>query len=231
MTEFPSTTEITVASSLLLLSYGPVFISPTRSRSVGESSYASKWCDEGTSNLSLSLGSNGSGSCGSALSSDGNGRGFEIDYAGDRFHLMNLKIARKRRSQVAWGSFNSVSSVCDLSICSVVSKEESSCLSTGSSEVTTTASRIKLKNQKSNEKVRTDVKKKKNECSRSSCIRRRAKDILEFLSSASSSSEVQIRQSLGNTPDTSKALRMLLKMEEVKRFGTGGRLDPYIYKV
>ncbi|KAJ0246747.1 hypothetical protein HA466_0172450 [Hirschfeldia incana] len=222
MTEFPSTTEITVASSLLLLSYRPVFISPTRSRSVEESSYASKWCDEGTSNLSLSLGSTGSGSWGSALSSDGNNRGFEIKYAGDRFSLMNLKIARKRRSQVTWGSFNFVHSVCNLSTCSIVSKEESSCLSTGSSEV---------RNQKSCEKVRVDVKKKKNESSRSSSIRRRAKDILEFLSSASSSDEVHIRQILGNTPDTSKALRMLLRMEEVKRFGTGGRLDPYIYKV
>jgi hypothetical protein len=53
---------------------------------------------------------------------------------------------------------------------------------------------------------------------------------LEFLSSESSS-EVHIRQILGDSPDTSKALRMLLKMEEVKRFGTGGRLDPFIYKV
>ncbi|KAJ4896080.1 Uncharacterized protein Rs2_22874 [Raphanus sativus] len=223
MMEFPSTTEITVASSLLLLSYGPVFISPTRSRSVEESSYESKWCDEGTSNLSLSL---RSGSCGSALSSDGNNRGRDL------FHLMDFKIARKRRSQVTWGSFNFVNSVCNLFICSLDSKEESSCLSTASSEVTTTAGRIKLRNQKSYEKVRVDVKKKKkNESSRSSSIRRRAKDILEFLSSASSASEVDIRQVLGNTPDTSKALRMLLKMEEVKRFGTGGTLDPYIYKI
>ncbi|CAG7865832.1 unnamed protein product [Brassica rapa] len=205
MTEFPSTTEITVASSLLLLSYGPVFISPTRLGSVEKSSYVSKWREEGSSNLSLILKSTGSGSFGSALSSDGNDRGFEIKYAGDRFSLMNLKIARKRRSQVTWGSFNFVNSVCDLSTCSVDSKEESSCLSTGSSEVTTTASRSKLRNQKSHERVRVEVKKK--ESSRSSSIRRRAKDILEFLSSASAS-EVQIRQILGNTPDTSKALRM-----------------------
>lgn len=52
-----------------------------------ESSYESKWCDEGTSNLSLmSLRSTGSGSCGSALSSDGNNRGR------DRFHLMDFKV-------------------------------------------------------------------------------------------------------------------------------------------
>ncbi|CAN7095285.1 unnamed protein product [Brassica rapa subsp. narinosa] len=205
MTEFPSTTERTAASSLLLLSYAPVFISPTRLASVEKSSYVSKWREEGSSNLSLILKSTGSGSFGSALSSDGNDRGFEIKFAGDRFRLMNLKIARKRRSQVTWGSFDFVNSVCDLSTCSVDSKEESSCLSTGSSEVTTTASRVKLRNQKSYERVRVEVKKK--ESSRSSSIRRRAKDILEFLSSASAS-EVQIRQILGNTPDTSKALRM-----------------------
>ncbi|XP_009116446.2 uncharacterized protein LOC103841649 isoform X1 [Brassica rapa] len=228
MTEFPSTTERTAASSLLLLSYAPVFFSPTRLGSVEKTSYVSKWCDEGSSNLSLILKSTGSGSFGSALSSDGNDRGFKIKFAGDRFSLMNLKIARKRRSQVTWGSFNFVNSVCDLSTCSVDSKEESSCLSTCSSEVSTTASRVKLRNQKSHERVRVEVKKK--ESSRSSSIRRRAKDILEFLSSASAS-EVQIRQILGNTPDTSKALRMLLQMEEVKRFGTGGRLDPYIYKI
>lgn len=104
-----------------------------------------------------------------------------------------------------------MNSVCNLFICSLDSKEESSCLSTASSEVTTTAGRIKLRNQKSYEKVRVDVKKKKkNESSRSSSIRRRAKDILEFLSSASSASEVDIRQVLGNTPDTSKALRMYI---------------------
>ncbi|KAG2258558.1 hypothetical protein Bca52824_077852 [Brassica carinata] len=215
MTEFPSTTEITVASSLLLLSYGPVFFSPTRLGSVEKSSYVSKWCDEGSSNLSLILKSTGSGSFGLVLSSDGNDRGFEIKYAGDRFSLMNLKVRTLHHVSVTCESFNFVNSVCDLSTCSVDSKEELSCLSTGSSE-------------KSYERVRVEVKKK--ESSRSSSIRRRAKDILEFLSSASAS-EVQIRQILGNTPDTSKALRMLLKMEEVQRFGTRGRLDPYIYKI
>ncbi|KAG2288357.1 hypothetical protein Bca52824_047961 [Brassica carinata] len=68
--------------------------------------------------------------------------------------LYQAMIARKRHSQVTLGSFNFVNSVCDLSACSVDSKEESSCLSTGSSEVSTTASRIKLINQKSYEKLR-----------------------------------------------------------------------------
>ncbi|CAA7060590.1 unnamed protein product [Microthlaspi erraticum] len=233
MAEFPCAIERTAASSLLLLSYGPVFFSPTRSGSVEESSYVSKWCDEGSSNLSLILGSTGSRSCASAVSSDGsfgksNDSGFKINYSGDPFHLVNFKTPRKRRSQVICESFNSkptqvkMNSACDLSTCSVDSKDESSCLSTGSSEVSSIQSRAKLRNQ--------TKKKKEYSTGRSISIRRRAKDILEFLSSASSS-EVHIRQILGDSPDTSKALRMLLKMEEVKRFGTGGRLDPYIYKV
>uniref|UniRef100_A0A0D3BVM8 Uncharacterized protein n=1 Tax=Brassica oleracea var. oleracea TaxID=109376 RepID=A0A0D3BVM8_BRAOL len=90
--------------------------------------------------------------------------------------LYQAMIARKRHSQVTLGSFNFVNSVCDLSACSVDSKEESSCLSTGSSEVSTTASRIKLINQKSYEKLRVPL-------------------LLRFKS--------------GNTPDTSKALRIL----------------------
>ncbi|VVB06041.1 unnamed protein product [Arabis nemorensis] len=186
MVEFPSTIERTVASSLLLLSYGPVFFSPTRSESVEESSYVSKWCDEGSSNLSLRLGSNGSGSrsCGSDLSSDGsfgksNDHGFKINYTGDPFHLVNFKrVISPHAPLIPKMSPHA---------CQLVQ-------------------------------------------ARSSSIRRRAKAILEFLSSVSSS-EVRIRQILGDSPDTSKALRMLLKMEEVKRFGTGGRLDPYIYKI
>ncbi|CAN8254405.1 unnamed protein product [Cochlearia groenlandica] len=245
MTEFPSTTERTVASSLLLLSYGPVLFSHTRSRSVEDSSCVKKLCNEG----SLMLGSNtGSRSCGSDLSSDGsfanrNDLGFKFDFnGGDPFRLVDFKTARKRRSQVTWGSMSynkaensMMNHVYDLSTCSVDSKEESSCLSTGSNDVSSIES--KIKNQRSKEKLRvveeeakSKRKKKESSSSRSSSIRRRAKDILEFLSLASSS-EVQIRLILGDSPDTSKALRMLLKMEEVKRYGTGGRLDPYIYKV
>ncbi|XP_010504673.1 PREDICTED: uncharacterized protein LOC104781651 isoform X1 [Camelina sativa] len=241
MAEYPSAIERAVASSLLVLSYGPVFFSPTRSESVEESSYVRKWCDEGSSNLSLKLGSSGSRSCGSALSSDGSfgksdDRGFNINYTGDPFHLVNFKTARKRRSQVIWGSFNfkpthlMMNPASDLLSTSSVDSKDESCLSTGSSEVSRIESRIKVGNQRSNEKLRGERKKMKDSSSRSSSIRRRAKDILEFLSSESSS-EVHIRQILGDSPDTSKALRMLLKMSEVKRFGTGGRLDPFIYKI
>nr|XP_025886244.1 uncharacterized protein LOC112941257 [Solanum lycopersicum] len=62
-------------------------------------------------------------------------------------------------------------------------------------------------------------------------MRRRAEAILKVLSSHGCASEVRIRQLLGDSPDTSKALRILLRLEEVKRTGAGGRTDPYVYVV
>ncbi|KAK9921966.1 hypothetical protein M0R45_030458 [Rubus argutus] len=61
-------------------------------------------------------------------------------------------------------------------------------------------------------------------------LRRKAEAILNLLSQGCYS-EVKIRQTLGDSPDTSKALRLLLKFEEVKRSGAGGRRCPYIYTV
>ncbi|EPS68497.1 hypothetical protein M569_06276, partial [Genlisea aurea] len=58
----------------------------------------------------------------------------------------------------------------------------------------------------------------------------RAEAILRILLTGKTS-EVKIRQLLGDSPSTSKALRMLLKLDEVKRVGAGGRHDPYIYMV
>ncbi|XP_060177334.1 uncharacterized protein LOC132607400 [Lycium barbarum] len=59
-------------------------------------------------------------------------------------------------------------------------------------------------------------------------LRRRAEAVLRVLSHGSIS-EVRIREQIGNSPDTSKALRMLLKQGKVKRSGAGGPSDPYIY--
>ncbi|XP_057781619.1 uncharacterized protein LOC130999930 [Salvia miltiorrhiza] len=58
----------------------------------------------------------------------------------------------------------------------------------------------------------------------------KAAAIMRFLADGSAS-EVMIRQLLGDSPSTSKALRMLLKLQAVKRFGAGGRSDPYIYMI
>ncbi|MQL77529.1 hypothetical protein Taro_009927, partial [Colocasia esculenta] len=60
-------------------------------------------------------------------------------------------------------------------------------------------------------------------------VRLRAKAIMEFLSERGCTSEVRIRAAIGDSPDTSKALRMLLKLDQVKRSGTGGRPDPFLY--
>lgn len=83
-----------------------------------------------------------------------------------------------------------------------ISKEES-CLSTGSNEVSSTESRIKAT---SHEKLHGESKKKESS-HRSSSVRRKAGKILEFLDD-SCSSELKIRQVLGDSADTSKALRM-----------------------
>jgi len=81
-----------------------------RSESVEESSYVRKWCHEGSSNLSLMLGSSGSRSCGSALSSDGSfgmseDREFKINYTGDPFRLMNFKVRNSSSSRLCFRVF------------------------------------------------------------------------------------------------------------------------------
>ncbi|XP_058095720.1 uncharacterized protein LOC131241088 isoform X2 [Magnolia sinica] len=65
---------------------------------------------------------------------------------------------------------------------------------------------------------------------KSTSLRRRAEAILNFLGEGCAS-ELRIREAIGNSPDTSKALRMLLRLEEVKRSGVGGRMDPFLYVV
>ncbi|KAJ3683842.1 hypothetical protein LUZ60_014069 [Juncus effusus] len=59
---------------------------------------------------------------------------------------------------------------------------------------------------------------------------RRGEQIIEFLMTCGRGvTEVEIRKELGNGPDTSKALRLLMKHAEVKRSGAGGRKNPYLY--
>lgn len=118
------------------------------------------------------------------------------------FDSIAMQIARKRRTNVVYSSVDSklVTHSKNLEI-DDLSKEES-CLSTGSNEVSSTESRIIAA---SCEKPHRDSKKK--ESHRSSSIRRKAGKILEFLDT-SASSEVKIRQVLGDNADTSKALRM-----------------------
>ncbi|KAH9315103.1 hypothetical protein KI387_023730 [Taxus chinensis] len=60
-------------------------------------------------------------------------------------------------------------------------------------------------------------------------IELRCTAIQKFLMEATTGSEKRIRQMFGDNPDTSKALRMLVKKHRVKRFGSGGRSDPFVY--
>ncbi|CAN6978670.1 unnamed protein product [Brassica oleracea var. botrytis] len=218
MTEFPSSIEREVASSLLLLSSDPiVFSSPSSDRSGSEEGNRSL-CGEIDGQVSMSFVSKRS--CDSAISNSGSSyrKRSEDDF-------MNFKIARKRRTNVVYSSVDSklVTHSKNLEI-DDLSKEES-CLSTGSNEVSSTESRIIAA---SCEKPHRDSKKK--ESHRSSSIRRKAGKIMEFLDT-SASSELKIRQVLGDNADTSKALRMLVKIGYVKRSGAGGKHHPFIYKI
>ncbi|WZY82221.1 hypothetical protein YC2023_028605 [Brassica napus] len=203
MTEFPSSIEIEVASSLLLLlSSDPiVFSSPSSHRSGSEEENRSL-CGEIHGQVSMSLVSKRS--CDSAISNSGSSyrKRSEDDFMNFKVRFRDslgvglFYIARKRRTNVVYSSVDSKNLEID-----DLSKEES-CLSTGSNEVSSTESRIIAA---SCEKPHRDSKKK--ESHRSSSIRRKAGKILEFLDT-SASSEVKIRQVLGDNADTSKALRM-----------------------
>ncbi|XP_024004179.1 uncharacterized protein LOC18027810 [Eutrema salsugineum] len=173
----------------------------------------------GQGSLSLSFVTTGTRSCDSSISNNDSSRKRS---EGD---IMNFKIAKKLRTKVIWSSADlKPTKNPEFDALSSDSKEES-CLSTGSSEISSTESRIKIT---SHEKPYRESKKK--ESHRSSSVRRRAVKIMEFLST-SCSSEVKIRQVLGDSADTSKALRMLLKMGYVKRSGAGGKHEPFIYKI
>jgi len=72
----------------------------------------------------------------------------------------------------------------------------------------------------------TKQKKKKDVGSR---LKLRSIAVQKFLIDQTTGSERSIRKACGDTPDTSKALRMLVKEYKVKRFGSGGRSDPFVY--
>ncbi|CAN0907759.1 hypothetical protein LINGRAHAP2_LOCUS24969, partial [Linum grandiflorum] len=141
-----------------------------------------------------------------------------------RGYDMKLKISRKKRSKVYWSSMTRHKPV------HVVYRPPSKSDSIASSCLSSNSAAASQKSQTKNTDPSFAGKRRKKQGSGSSLIKHRAESILKLLASGSST-EVRIRQLLGNSPDTSKALRMLLRRNEVKRSGTGGRQDPYIYKV
>ncbi|KAG5126659.1 hypothetical protein JHK82_027494 [Glycine max] len=232
MSSFPSSVERTVASSLLLLNTTSLS-SPSLSKFqsgynssvvVPERRSGSKRLRE----ISVSYGSSKSSS--SSLTNDddddddGDSSEKEIKSrsvsfsAVTRYHQMKLEIARKIRSKVAWttscsgdrkpnaGELAKVLSPASLS------GEVSSCLSSSSSGISSERSLRYAKRCRgaivSVAGVNCETAAPSRCRAGSPNLRRRGEAILKLLSCCGGSSEVKIRQMLGDSPDTSKALRM-----------------------
>lgn len=121
---------------------------------------------------------------------------------------------RKRRTKVIWSSDSEHPEVVLALPATVSSKSESteaSCLSSTSSAASSARSCYEIRSMKRNQMESCENPKRRKVDSGygsgSSYMRRQAEKILDFLSRGSSS-EVRIRQVLGDSPDTSKALRM-----------------------
>ncbi|BFG38098.1 hypothetical protein CerSpe_243720 [Prunus speciosa] len=149
---------------------------------------------------------------------------------------MKLKSVRRSRSktQTSWKTVSGSSATASFRS---ETTAESSCVSTSSSAASSARSQSRSRhsswawNCRGASKlsmVREEPRKRKR-LSFSTHMRRKAEAILKLLSGGCCFSEVKIRQTIGDSPDTSKALRMLLKLEKVKRSGIGGRYNPYIY--
>ncbi|XVF75786.1 hypothetical protein PTKIN_Ptkin13bG0214900 [Pterospermum kingtungense] len=208
---FPSPLERTVASALLLLSTPP-------SKLIGSC------CDHGEKKRKTRM-TTESSSCISSLTADDQfsprKEKLRIIAAVAHCHDIKLKVAKKRRSKI-YRSFDSKK------ISSDMVTVETSCLSSSSSASGNSSARSRPKTIKG-EKTKA-AKQRKRRGGGSPPMRRRAEAILKLLSGGCFS-EVNIRRVLGDSPETSKALRMLLKQEEVKRSGRGGQKDPYIYTI
>ncbi|CAO2831740.1 unnamed protein product [Amaranthus hypochondriacus] len=157
---------------------------------------------------------------------------------------LKLKVARRARTKVIYRSLDDrepasktwsklppkTPKTVSTSLVGGTTITESSCLSSGGSNEIS-SSRKGRKKVGSLTKTTVTEKKRRRRGTGISHLSRKAEGIRKLLSSQGSFSEVRIRQLLGDSPDTSKALRMLLRKEEVKRSGVGGRLDPFIYTI
>ncbi|KAI4300787.1 hypothetical protein L6164_034123 [Bauhinia variegata] len=244
MSPFPSSQERTVASALLLLSSTTPSpsLSPPRFDSdvneLREERSTNKSCRESFfTSVSKS-------SCSSLIHDDGSSeevraRRMMFFSAVARCREMTFKVVRKSRSKVLWDSTSSSDKKVTTGMASKVSpgsaSTEASCLSSSSSGVSSAGSLRYINRARADTMlgmVREHDRKHLNpkHVTGSRHIRCRADAILKVLSDGGSS-EVRIRQLLGDSPDTSKALRMLLKLNAVKRSGLGGRHDPFIYTI
>lgn len=117
-----------------------------------------------------------------------------------------FKVSRKSRSKQIWRSDDLRISSVEPAVKPVRSDAtEVSCLSISAKAISTGSSCPNRGHER-----RTQTRNNLHRCG-SNHINRRAEAILELLSLAGSLSEVRIRQELGDSPDTSKALRMCVK--------------------
>ncbi|RDX66663.1 hypothetical protein CR513_54546, partial [Mucuna pruriens] len=222
MSSFPSSVERRVASSLLLLHTtpsSPSVSTPKRFRSDSSDPVPERSSSKGFREISVSDKSSSS----SLTNDDGDSSEEEIKSrsvsfsAIARYNQMKLKIARKIRSKVTWTSScsgdrkpNAGEAAKVLSPVSV-SGEASSCLSSSSSGISSARS-LRYANRcrgatASVVGIGRETAAPSHRAAGSPHLRRRGEAILKLLS-CGGSSEVRIRQILGDSPDTSKALRM-----------------------
>ncbi|XP_051148673.1 uncharacterized protein LOC127263610 [Andrographis paniculata] len=214
---FPSNLERTVASALLLLS----------------SSAASKSEDCCSAESRESSGCSASKSEGGSWSVEASAGGepsheqpLRVDAFVPAYQELKFKIVQKKRSKSVWISDSKKLKTTNPEPISAPTSSDSV------SEITTTQASSSFSSSSSAQSAssKTISDKKFNKSAIPGHMGRKAAAILRILSNGSAS-EVRIRQLLGDSPSTSKALRMLLKLQEVKRSGSGGRIDPYTYMI
>ncbi|CAK8570901.1 unnamed protein product [Lathyrus sativus] len=223
MSSFPSSEELTAASAMILLHTTPRFHSSSDYGVPGERKSISSKLFKASSVTTVS---NRSSASSSFLVIDDSSyqseemKSYPVSFfsATHRFHRMKFKIARKIRSKVMWSS-SSCSGDRKVKTCTTTkvypasaSGEATSCLSTTSSARSlryANRSRCVSATETGNQQKAPPpmAKNRVKSVAGTPHLRRRSEAILKFLSHGGSS-EVRIRQMLGDSPDTSKALRM-----------------------
>ncbi|KAK9671048.1 hypothetical protein RND81_12G003200 [Saponaria officinalis] len=191
MEEFPSEDELNVAAALLLLSH----TSPPLPSSCGK--------------LSSKETSIETTPCHSSLTTENSHCIKLMHTASSPSRIMQLKVARRARSKVIYMSASdrkpTVSSWSKPPVAKTaadsrsIRTSEGSCLSTGGTSEISSGRKSRKRGG-------------------STHIRRSAEAIIGMLSRGGCASEVRIRQLLGDSPDTSKALRMFAFLSSLTLF-------------
>ncbi|XP_017245759.2 uncharacterized protein LOC108217438 [Daucus carota subsp. sativus] len=210
---FPCEDEQIVASALLLLS--------TPSISSSTSSYGN--------NMNLLVASSKSYNSSTSV--------MTIDEASSSASLKRLRVVGKSPISVASREIKlkvvrkSRSKILRISDCQKASSGKLATVSWGSETKSEASSCLSSTTSTSVSSAQTCKTTAKNKAVGTPHLHRRADSIMNLLAHRDGISEIRIRQFLGDSPDTSKALRMLMKQAAVKRSGAGGRCDPYIYMI